>query len=511
VHRACASDSLSLLVPSIVPLQSRTSTVRRLLEPLLEGLAQFAEFDLYSGSSSAASSLTSWTLAIFGRDADIPIALENAARLNALLARMRLDDLVVRRKADMLVRPLTAGRGGYLIGYLAVKNLWQVAQRHSNKLRDPDLFFTYLRSLVFGDYGLVQMLLAPPADEYVDLNNLTGRLHTRLKLMRCEDLDDHVQAFEEAVTGGRDIYEQCDCLFLDAETVKASRSVYTKRCKFQEEGDGEERRRGSLSAGVPVSDLAAQLNRSMIRIRVDEVVVEIGKGHICKVKTGDNLLFEVSSFPEIAQGVVSGWLSIHFLPTYLSLAVVCSSEAGAVFAIFIACSDSIAIPEQIQRGYAEAMSRVVRDEAVRGILHEAIESDDFENMDNIGFEDVVPKVTPAITNLYLNHALCFVSDEKVGGVQEMMRRSGFWDVLSRTGDAPHQKTKRIEGLAALGLLRTFIADEAMMAQLMEQKGFSFEEVVANLAVSSAEHGYLLGIQPTSARIGEKAPAFWCLV
>lgn len=58
----------------------------------------------------------------------------------------------------------------------------------------------------------------------------------------------------------------------------------------------------------------------------------------------------------------------------------------------------------------------------------------------------------ADTNLYLNHALCFVPDNKLYSCQEIMQQHGFWDLLSARKDPPDKKAGRVQALASLGLV-----------------------------------------------------------
>ncbi|HKC01498.1 MAG TPA: hypothetical protein VKD23_22130, partial [Terriglobales bacterium] len=67
------------------------------------------------------------------------------------------------RKANLLVQPLTTKNGGYLPGYLVVKNLWHqlVFNRGVTPLLDTDLFLLYLRTFIYDDLGFVDVLLSP--------------------------------------------------------------------------------------------------------------------------------------------------------------------------------------------------------------------------------------------------------------------------------------------------------------------------------------------------------------
>ncbi len=96
-------------------------------------------------------------------------------------------------------------------------------------------------------------------------------------------------------------------------------------------------------------------------------------------------------------------------------------------------------------------------------------------------------------NLYLNFALCFVSNEKLSGCNEQMQKHVFWNVLRRTEDPASKKAERIRGLAALGLITSCTFEESIAVRLLQESGFSHKDVVANLLASTKEFGYSIGV------------------
>ncbi len=141
------------------------------LRPLAEGLALFADFDAFPGNSEIMSIIMSLTLVHF---TDWRGTSNSNTRLNLLRERLfshRLSNFTRERKANLYVQPLSAEGGGYLLGYLFVKNLMYLLQNQSNshKLFDSDFYMTFLRSFIYEDYGLVAMLL----DKEKQLNPFT--------------------------------------------------------------------------------------------------------------------------------------------------------------------------------------------------------------------------------------------------------------------------------------------------------------------------------------------------
>lgn len=196
---------------------ARARGATALLRPLAEGIALFAEFDLFSGSQStiqsdvymAATRLfvdpasgplgTSEIRAAYaaGTATDDELVAATGLAMANLLANERTEAAAVDRKVDLLLQPLSPAAGGYLPGYLTVKRLyWQSLLGEHRLMNEPDLFFQYLLSYVYGDPVLAALLIDPSASPDQALQRFANRLHQRLR-----DLPD-------VVTGHLDLFEQ---------------------------------------------------------------------------------------------------------------------------------------------------------------------------------------------------------------------------------------------------------------------------------------------------------------
>lgn len=135
------------------------------LRPLSEGMALFAEFDVRLDPTARTPSppVDAGLLYLFGLPRRLSGSEESPTRVRWHLTddvnRWRLSPHVVSRKAELLLQPLEGATGHYLLGYLAVKRLWRRAAKQVPELADADLFMTYLRKLVYADYGLVARIL----------------------------------------------------------------------------------------------------------------------------------------------------------------------------------------------------------------------------------------------------------------------------------------------------------------------------------------------------------------
>ena len=139
-----------------------------LMRPLAEGMALFAEFDAEPGESAAISTPLSFTYLSFHEIEPSKAPFEG---LSALLARHRLSDDMRERKANLLVQPFSCVGGGYLPGYMLVKNLWlyMLRERKCHRFWDRDLFLSYLQSFFYNDYEFIATLLSPETSEYIGL------------------------------------------------------------------------------------------------------------------------------------------------------------------------------------------------------------------------------------------------------------------------------------------------------------------------------------------------------
>jgi hypothetical protein len=140
------------------------------LRPLSEGLAQFAEYDVLppyemQPSHVLRSPPTDATLLHLFNQPQRLDAPPNGDKWSAHyklandIISWRLSPQSIARKSDLLLHPLDPEQGGYLLGYLTVKQIWRSATRFYDELKNADLFMMFLRKLVYADFALVAVLL----------------------------------------------------------------------------------------------------------------------------------------------------------------------------------------------------------------------------------------------------------------------------------------------------------------------------------------------------------------
>jgi hypothetical protein len=144
----------------VTPLEVRDIFTRclildDLLEPLYEGVALFAEQNLTSLQSEAASVPILLTGVHFG----IGMSPSFFTQISELLTRSRRTITNIKRKAAILSGPGDPGEDPYLAGYMSVLACFYKARWRVELFRDPDFFISYFKTFMFDDLGFVECAL----------------------------------------------------------------------------------------------------------------------------------------------------------------------------------------------------------------------------------------------------------------------------------------------------------------------------------------------------------------
>ena len=177
--------------------------VLRLLRPLSEGLALFAEYDMAPGASAVCSKPMVWAIvALSDREQALdPSDPSSAAVLAQRLLDTRLTPNSLERKMAFLSVPAMELERAYFDGYLLVKRLLADLGQAVPAFHDTDLFLHFLRSYFFEDSGLVSLLLAPELDPVRRVRSVIARFETRLAMLDDDGLAAAVAAYETANGG----------------------------------------------------------------------------------------------------------------------------------------------------------------------------------------------------------------------------------------------------------------------------------------------------------------------
>lgn len=180
-----------------VALAADLAAAEAVLQPIAEGLAHFAEFDCALPQSRmqrpymlGPSDALLWRLVSLKQGAD--------AHIDSLCALQRaelLDARTIDRKTNVLCNPIrpATGNDSYLLGYLAVKSLWNrfVAAGPGGGLRAPS-FLNFVSYYVYEDWSLATILMSPGP---IPLAAMTDRIDSRLRSLFAGDIAARVAAF----------------------------------------------------------------------------------------------------------------------------------------------------------------------------------------------------------------------------------------------------------------------------------------------------------------------------
>jgi hypothetical protein len=186
----------------------RAETALTMMRPLAEGLALFVEFDAFPTQSSVMSNVLRHATLQFGTIKGDESLEQSAVRL---LLNARCSEDFVRNKSNLLLQSLSTADGGYLAGYLTVKNLREILTTKSkcSKLLDSDLHFMYLRAFFYEDYALVRILLDQDLDDFEvtapedhAVQSINVYLQKRFDTLIKESTDTVIGKFEESTLAG---------------------------------------------------------------------------------------------------------------------------------------------------------------------------------------------------------------------------------------------------------------------------------------------------------------------
>ena len=190
----------------IITDELKYQTTLSFLQPILEGIAHFAEFDSTTGNSQVVSSPTLITSLMFlGREHLGEKLLDNFQKG---LIRYRITDSFVDRKTDLFYLPLDCNKSPYLSGYLFLKAQHNISKQKYRAFEDSDFFMNYYRSYLFEDWNLVKLLIdtnnCPESSTYNIVEYLTKRFSNFHKI---DHTDKIVQFENDLLNNSGDIFK----------------------------------------------------------------------------------------------------------------------------------------------------------------------------------------------------------------------------------------------------------------------------------------------------------------
>lgn len=168
-----------------------------LLLPILEGLSEFAEFDLLPTTSPIMSMTSVAAISLFmGKDSKPDSYLEDFIYN---VRKCRMQKIYTDRKQSIFCHSFDCLQSSYLSGYLFIKSQFHFASSDNDKFKDTDFFLHYYRSYIFDDWELTRLLLRPNTDTLEDVVDISNYIKERIFKFLNLDHSIHIKNFEEKV------------------------------------------------------------------------------------------------------------------------------------------------------------------------------------------------------------------------------------------------------------------------------------------------------------------------
>jgi hypothetical protein len=425
-----ASESSSDDVYDILEDVIRVDATLEIMRPLSEGLALFAEHDLVPGHTKIISrpSLLASVLFVDPEERE----QEHFEILPGKLAEVRLEARHIRRKADLLLQPLSCHDGGYLAGYLTVKYLYRMVISRSDHYLDPDFFFHYLRCVMYEDWDLVVLLLDDSINEYKVSSEVVRHCQQRLV-----DFLNHDHALSTRVFESRGMAGDTEKFTYRGEMLEIDFNYYSPLAssnlgqakialsKLLDELFGTWPDEPLLQSALR-TDLDILGLRSTITIAHGLFKASITRGRMLQ------LFAEGFDFPVFATGAPNG-LDPGWKDTVRAELIVTTSPPGLFF--FIGCKghiihqasfgedstvhDYLITPlidwerrEELGRAGDAAVETVLQNSGLNAVL-----------------EDVRARIADVREQIFISRAFP-VPDSLLSSMQNWMKRDGFLPVLN---------------------------------------------------------------------------------
>jgi hypothetical protein len=425
----------------------RYEAITALLRPFSEGMALFAEFDV-TPSDAQASFPFVVALMFFGQE-DLKSRYLSDSRGDAqlwfdFLYESRMTNQLIEKKASLLCAPLSSQTGGYLQGYLTVKNLRNMASENLGTIIDSDTFLYFIRGYVYNDFGLVLTVLEDYKDPSVLATSIGRYIWDRFVSVAGMDLR---QALSQAKLGTqRNWYEGNNPL---ASTPTDTFDAGYRALK-------------ALEADISTKDDVISLLHRIVAFRrtlfsIGSIVVDyyVNDAHSIDVAyNGRKYIF----VPKTEAGAIrrsgKGTLDVFFHQFSL---IICLSSGRQVIGLnYIGELDEKLLDSLHQIPYQRdaILAHSKELDKLTDIVTKEDSSPTKHDVRNIqrGFLE-------AADNIYNPLALLLVSEGSKADCSDRMRASGFYGLLEKGGDRGHQ----IRQIASMGIHASLLASPAAVS------------------------------------------------
>lgn len=420
-----------------------------------------------------------WMLVYFNREGFGPgfSGPQADKNLHSLLSGMRKSGELWRKKESLLSMSAGLDHGGYLEGYLFIKNLWN---RYRGRIKDPELFWGYLRSYFFDDYQLVQVLLKEP-DELLEI--ITGLLSywaQRLILLDIQDLEQAINQYHDETTSipfsrGRSKAAADELPFSMPETQSLRGLLNDPDLAAEGAGLGS-RLFVDVQQNIPgLSEVITNYTRhtlgrrELVCIAHSPAYVRINE-HRRAVVIGDGFVAGAPALPGVEPTEGEGAMEFY-LSTLGAFDAFVTSINGKPVAIYFSGKNDP--PAELVEGFLDNVldrsivmsTQETLDKAIEDLLLKQEAGKDLPVV-----RDIIKR---KVDEMYLDTVLLDALPARREGLSNDLRASGLWKPLG-------SNLELIGGTAAASLLRAAGLRAGDIDADLAERGVSYDSVLENL-------------------------------
>ncbi len=454
----------------------RAEATELMLQPLAEGLALFAEFDITPGDSRVESRTTTACLICFGFPikSDGEPVRDATMVLRALLQTTRRQPAILERKAGIYAQSFEC-EAGYLAGYLSVKAMWAQLASKAPTLHDRDLYLAFLRSYVYDDARLVLLMLDRELTDFQATEAIANHIYQRLgALVESDDLVERVAAWESACEQELPVIEAIGVTL--AERERANVELMLLMDDVQHEG--------------PISDFAAH---ALMTLQERRYLTLGAIPAVAATQDGRTRIEAVGASPDGQAGFrvdQDRWPFALGSPLSGELVAVTPSRRPCVLVYFVADKQARLIhslgslddidQEELTRHVVNRQSNTAVHDQLEAALAAALAHPRL----SMGVAQCRRHVLQVAEELYGTLATLHAEDEAVTGALERLRRGGLFALLDDDADL-------VRGVASIGLANTMGTDPASIAMFSALAGLDDALIQRTIATASVRHGMRL--------------------
>ncbi len=452
-----------------------------MLRPLAEGMALFAEHDLYSNPrhpNELLPPLYAWLMATAG---DYDEKKGMAAAEKTLLERLlgtRCSVRGIERKRSIFAQSLRTDGGGYLAGYLAVKAMWGILFTKSPQVFEKKgLFLCFLRDWIFDSTELLTEFFNEDLHDINIPDAISRAFQTRLghlvnvtdgQLSEFEQRNLRPPQYFSSDPPKADYPTSVEKLFRAAESVDQTRFAWL---------DTQTINRRHLM----------RVFSAKARVRVNEH----GRVLVFPIDSPSPVPpdFPIMSMPAVegsTQGEGEGIVEYHISITKRFQAVLIFRE-GKIVSTSAEEKHAEELKEYEIGGGVEHLRelRNLSSEIIESVIDRAGVREELD-ASLVGIRDITDRI-------YQRRGLLVSSDAEEGIAAEILAKHGFWSLLD-------ERTELVSALSLCSAATSAFRPVSVLTQLFEDLGCVYPDHVNDTETRFADYGLQYFLGPDKLRI-----------